>query len=47
MSLKRSMMSRRNRLETPDEMSLKRSNRTITERTRKKELIEAMRSLLD
>ncbi len=36
MSLKHSM-SRRNRLETPDEMSLKRSNRTVTKRTRKKE----------
>jgi len=36
MSLKRSM-SRRNRLETPDEMSLKRSNKTVAKRTRKKE----------
>ena len=46
MSLKHSM-SRRNRLETSDEMSLKHSNRTIMKWTRKKELIEAMRSLLD
>jgi len=45
MSLKRSM-SRRNRLETSDEMSLKRFNRTVMKRTRKKELIEAIRSLL-
>jgi len=36
MSLKR-FMSRRNRLETSDEMSLKRSNRMITKQTRKKE----------
>jgi len=45
MSLKHSM-SRRNRLETSDEMSLKRLNRMIMKQTRKKELIEAMRSLL-
>jgi len=38
--------TRRNRLGTPDGMSLERSNRTVTERTRKKELIEAMGSLL-
>ena len=36
MSLKHSM-SRRNRLETSDEMSLKRSNKTIMKQTRKKE----------
>ncbi len=40
-------LTRRNRLETSDEMSLKYLNRTITKWTRKKELIEAMRSLLD
>jgi len=45
MSLKHSM-SRRNRLETSDEMSLKRLNKMIIKQTRKKELIEAMRSLL-
>ncbi len=39
-------MSRRNRLETSDEMSLKRLNKMIIKQTRKKELIEAMRSLL-
>ena len=44
-SLKHSM-SRRNRLETFDEMSLKRSNRTIMKQTRKKELIEVIKSLL-
>jgi len=46
MSLKR-FMSRRNKLKTSGEMSLKRLNRTIMKQTRKKELIEAMRSLLD
>jgi len=40
-------MLRRNKLETSDEMSLKHLNRMIMKQIRKKELIEAMRSLLN
>jgi len=46
MSLK-CFMLRRNKLETSDEMSLKHLNRMIMKQIRKKELIEAMRSLLN